>query len=199
MNSVRINNVVEGETEESFVNDLLAPHLQGFSIFATPRLLGGVSTYKAVEYFVCKILKQDQSAYCTTMIDLYALPYLFENHAKDKTLLHLLEKGRFIPYIQAHEFEAILFSDPMILAEALRDIHDGLHELQSIVKSFPTPEDINDSRETAPSKRIRAIYGRAYDKVVYGSLIAEDIGLVKIREKCPHFNQWLTELESLAD
>ena len=65
-------------------------------------------------------------------------------------------------------------------------------------KQFPTPEDINDNSETAPSKRIVKVISQ-YEKVVYGSLIAMEIGLDAIRAECPRFSDWLTRLESLGN
>ncbi|MEO1765387.1 MAG: DUF4276 family protein, partial [Cyanobacteria bacterium J06629_18] len=59
-----------------------------------------------------------------------------------------------------------------------------------------SPEHINDSPVTAPSKRILACCS-GYEKPLHGSLIAIDIGLDTIRKQCRHFNQWLTRLENI--
>ena len=102
------------------------------------------------------------------------------------------------PYVQMYEFEALLFSD--ISKFELHDHWDNEAEkrLQRICDAFETPEDINNSPRTAPSKRLNDIFsGYGNNKTLYGPLIAEDIGLDKIREKCPLFNQWVGELEQL--
>ena len=68
--------------------------------------------------------------------------------------------------------------------------------IDSIIAEFPNPEEINNSSETAPSKRlIKAIPG--YNKIVYGNIIAEQIGLQTIRDKCPLFNEWIKQLEQI--
>lgn len=102
---------------------------------------------------------------------------------------------RFIPYVQMHEFEALLFSEPTVLAAALRcpSLADSL---QAVISECQEPEAIDDHRETSPSKRILRHCPR-YDKVLQGTTAASSIGLSRMRERCPHFNDWLTRLESL--
>ena len=108
-----------------------------------------------------------------------------------------LEAYRVRPYVQMHEFEALLFSD-ISKFELLSDNwnNESQTQLQQICDTFETPEDINDSAQTAPSKRLDAIFP-GYSKISDGLLIAKDIGLDTIREKCPLFNQWIGELEKL--
>lgn len=100
-----------------------------------------------------------------------------------------------------HQFEALLFSDPDIMQEWLSIDEPSIRKgaFQKILTEFKgNPEMINDSRQTAPSKRILEIC-TGYDKVLHSEIILEDIGLTQIREKCPHFNSWLTKLEELGD
>ena len=108
----------------------------------------------------------------------------------------------FIPYVQLHEFEGLLFSDVEQFIRQLIDLYgtsqSKANELREIVNEFPNPEDINDNSNTAPSKRIERIEPE-YHKVIDGTLIAEMIGLNIIRDKCPRFNCWVTKLESLQD
>jgi hypothetical protein len=107
---------------------------------------------------------------------------------------------KFIPYIQRYEFEALLFARPAA-AEALFGV-DISHAIANIADRFHTPEDINDAPETAPSRRLEALFlkhrNERFRKVVDGPLLALDIGLDAIRTRCPRFNAWLTRLESLA-
>jgi len=108
-----------------------------------------------------------------------------------------LDESRIFPYVQQHEFEALLFSDARafsILPYATNDIVDDLVLVRS---RFASPEEINDSPDSAPSKRIKKLIPR-YGKVVAGSLVAGEIGLEKIRAECPRFHEWVTRLESLA-
>jgi hypothetical protein len=100
--------------------------------------------------------------------------------------------GRFVPFVVMHEFEGLLFSDCSAFAQEVGcpQLKD---ELAAIRAGFPTPEDINDSLETAPSKRIRALYPK-YEKVLHGTVVALQIGVDKIEQECPHFSDWLRRL-----
>jgi hypothetical protein len=100
---------------------------------------------------------------------------------------------RFIPYISMHEFEALLFSDPVVLAEK---INVAPQRIEQILAECGSPEEINDSPETAPSKRI-AVLTSGYRKIAMGKTIAESIGIPAMRRNCPHFDQWLTTIEQL--
>ncbi len=103
---------------------------------------------------------------------------------------------RVIPYLQLHEFEALV----MACLPNLEDLYDapdqlaGLARLRTEVASMQ-PEDINDSRDTAPSKRLMSrILG--YSKTQHGPDVIERAGLAHVRSQCPRFNNWLTQLES---
>ncbi|MBM4027097.1 MAG: DUF4276 family protein [Planctomycetes bacterium] len=101
---------------------------------------------------------------------------------------------RFIPYIEMHEFEALLFSDARILAEKTDIDISAIHR---ILDEHGEPEEINDDPQQAPSKQIMAL-NNSYRKVTMGKAIAEAIGIPTLREKCSHFNEWLIRLERLA-
>jgi hypothetical protein len=110
---------------------------------------------------------------------------------------------RFIPYIQLHEFEALLFSNKQIFDDSFTEdeFNDYAH-LVEVFNTFDNPEDINNNKETAPSKRLqRIIKGYKSEKenlkVFYGTLLAQAIGLNAIRAKCPRFNNWITLLENV--
>ncbi len=216
----RVHVVVEGLTEETFVNDVLAPALGWRGVYLTPCCLGrpghrgGNVTYGRVESHVVKLLRQDKGAYCTTLFDLYGLGDGFSGNTpvpKDACRATQIERGlvaaiiaahgddlradiRFIPYIQKYEFEGLLFSDPEKLAHAISQ-PQLQSEFQSI-RGKGTPEDINDSPQTAPSKRILRIYP-PYEKPFDGVLAAKAIGLAVIRRECPRFNAWIERLEAL--
>ena len=69
--------------------------------------------------------------------------------------------------------------------------------LQAVRAQFATPEEIDDSPETAPSKRIQGLVP-GYGKVFMGILGILEIGLAKIRGECRHFDEWLVRLEQTA-
>ncbi len=106
--------------------------------------------------------------------------------------------GRFLPYIQQHEFEALLFSDPSAFEAAIPESAVAIASLMNIRSGFATPEDIDDGPRTAPSKRILSVLP-SYEKATGGPLVAQRIGLPTVRRECPAFNRWVTRLEALGN
>lgn len=100
-----------------------------------------------------------------------------------------------------HEFEGLLFSSPEAIAAVVTTDPEQADELISklagIAAAFPDPELIDDSPETAPSKRLSRLVPR-YRKALHGPAIAQRIGLAQLRVKCPHFAAWISRLEALA-
>ena len=80
----------------------------------------------------------------------------------------------------------MLYSNPQAFAEWFDE--SAVSILQAERNAFSSPEHINDSPLTAPSKRIRNSC-QGYDKPLHGSLLAIDIGLDTIRFECQHFNE----------
>ncbi len=148
----------------------------------------------------------------TTMIDLFAIhsnfPMLQEAERlrrnpreRDEFLEDAfatdIDYRRFIPYIQLHEYEAYLFSDPSHFEFHYDQSEKEIGALQAIANKYSTPELINDGQHSAPSKRIISQFPDYADrKVRIGPVVAERIGLPVIRARCPHFDAWLTRLES---
>ena len=224
---VRLNIIVEGQTEETFVNQILKPHLSCFSIGVSARVVttknkrgtkyrGGLSIYFKAKRDITLWIKQDSNpdVRFTTMFDLYGLPTDFPgyNTAPAKDILYQrvealedalgndISDWRFIPYIQLHEFEALILSDPKQLDTQFENRDDGIARLVTMVSQFPSPEHINDNANTAPSKRIiREIPEYQDSKVSAGPIVAEKIGLSTLRSKCSHFAGWLDKLESLGE
>lgn len=220
MNRVLVS--VEGQTEETFARDVLRKHLWGFGIDIQPVVItthrvkqganfkGGVLSYGKARNEIIRLLNDRNAVAVTTMYDLYHLPQDFPGQntrpaGNGRTKALYLEQafkndigGRhFHPYLQVHEFEAFLFANPVLTSRLFPEKKDLAQKLQNIRKKFPTPEDINDNPMTAPSKRILSLYPR-YEKVLDGTIIALEVGLDTIRKECPHFNEWLTWLESLG-
>lgn len=103
---------------------------------------------------------------------------------------------RFYPYLQLHEFEAMIFVSPRDAALTLMEERKE-REMSKIKKSFHSPEEIDENPDTLPSRRLEKIFP-AYKKTLHGPLILEKIGLEKIRQECSHFNRWITRLEGLV-
>jgi hypothetical protein len=219
----RVYVICEGRTEELFVRELLCEPFLKKSISLIPSKLGrtghkgGNIKPERICFDVLTRLLADKSSFCTTFFDFYALPGDFPGKkdaqfrrdiaAKAQSVQNSLANWlrseidpeplrRFVPYVQMHEFEGLLFSDPDKLAEAVNRPELSA-KFNAIRSNFPTPEDINDSYETAPSKRIGKIFP-GYQKPYNGILTAKRIGLEKIRRECRLFNDWLCRLETAA-
>lgn len=209
--SKRLYIVVEGQTEEEFVKVLLAPYFLQFGIYVYPVIIhtsrghkGGFVNYEHLKNDICRLLKsQGQDVMVTMIVDFFRCPELPEkeiwrvipNHVDrvvemENAINIDINDWRFVPYIQLHEFEALMFASDEGFRKYFND--KELIELQRIIESFENPEEINSSPEGAPSKRLLRIV-QDYDKVVYGNIIALEIGLNVIIEKCPRFKAW-TEL-----
>jgi len=221
---IRVHVICEGHTEEMFVNQLLVTPFSLKGIWLLPAKIGrpghkgGNVSYQRLLVDIKQRLLGDSSCYCTTFLDYYGLPTDFpgktdvgislDSKEKFRLVVESLfgqvtkalgeEAGRrFIPYIQMYEFEALLFSNPQVLADTLQQ--PGLAESFSRIRQqFTTPEDINDSPQTAPGKRIEKLYN-PYDKPVHPLLVAQEIGLEKICRECNLFSDWLKGLEALAN
>lgn len=217
----RLYVICEGQSEEMFANRVLCGHFLTKGIHMIPRLIGkpghrgGNVKYQRMLGDIKLILKNEASAFATCLIDFYGIkefPNIDSIRQEVSTQNKFSEfiacftsqlsndlpedvARRFIPYIQMHEYEALLFANPEKLASALGNKYLQSH-FEQIVNGFPSIEDINDSPETAPSKRIEAVYS-GYKKTLHGVTAAEDIGLDNIRVKCPLFNAWIAQLEKI--
>ena len=214
---IRIRLLVEGQTEEAFVNETLAPHYARQGIYLDAIIVrtslghkGGVVSYAKIRPQITRLCKQDQGAYVSTLFDLYALPQDFPGKTDAALAQHetgarkaaMLERAlaadigqpRFIPNLLVHEFEALLFSNLNAFKTWVDD--DCTVERLLAGTGGRAPEDINDAPATAPSRRILAAMN-GYQKTLHGPLIAIDIGLDTIRARCPHFDGWLKKLEAL--
>lgn len=105
-------------------------------------------------------------------------------------------RNRLFINVLMHEFEGLLFSDPEAIVRVTR-AGKAITELKHIAQSFPCPEDIDNGRNTAPSKRLVSCKAN-YGKIVHGVRIAGEIGLSSIRGKCPHFDFWMMRLENIG-
>ena len=168
---------------------------------------------KGVRKFICNTIKhrQGKNVYFTTLFDLYALPSDFpgkaanvKNAANPTPYVLELENAfrldinyyKFIPNLLLHEYETMLFADPDAFRKSFENCEDAIQELKAIAASEPHIEHINDGKGTAPSKRIiRTIPEYDGRKASAGPDIAAFIGLAKIREKCPHVDGWVRQLE----
>ena len=198
--------LVEGETEEKFVKEILFEHFSAKNIFLHPINLQGVGVYDDIKNQLLSLLKNTSYSLVTTMIDLYACPSNMPNKTEINANMNYIQKveflenafkedinnEKFLPYLQLHEFEALLFSD----VKHFTILSKNISYFENIIRT-KEPEEINDSPSTAPSKRIiQNIPSYEFSKPINGIIIAKKIGLEKMREKCPHFNKWIETIEN---
>ena len=221
---IRLHITCEGQTEQGFVKAVLAPHLAAYGIFTDARCVltskdrrtakeyrGGLISYSKAKQDIRNWIKEDNHPECrfTTMFDLYALPDDFPGYANAQRIADKYKKidalelamqqdmnePRFIPYLQLHEFEALILADPQSLDWEYLEHDQPINRLTKMMNG-KNPELINDGPATAPSQRIVAEIPE-YDKATAGVSVCKKIGLATLRKQCSHFNDWVHILEQL--
>ncbi|MGO8757401.1 MAG: DUF4276 family protein [Terracidiphilus sp.] len=221
---MRLHFVVEGQTEETFVRDILAPEFGAHRIYCDAHRIttgrrkgvvyrGGLIDYLHLRKDLDLWMRQDgaQDSWFTTMVDFYQLPPEFPGFEESKNwsdpyqrvsfleskLKEDIDYWRFIPYVQLHEFESLLFADPSSFSLAFPDIGAGVTTLQEIRDRVGNPELIDEGLDTHPSKQICRVVPQ-YAKASAGPLIAKQIGLPTLRQECQHFAEWISIILSCA-
>lgn len=223
----RLYIIVEGDTEQEFVKQLIAPHLNAKQVWTTPievttkrdrktgqKLAKGGGHWKHWRKDIRNVLlSKADDLRVTSLFDLYGLPEDFPKIDEYRTerdtvaragLLETamgedVEDRRFIPYVQRHEFEALVLSGLDHLGEQLvdADARAGLDALRAELGEL-APEDVNDGKETAPSKRLLARVP-GYNKTTHGPLVTSKVGIDGLKQRCPRFGAWLAKLEALGE
>ena len=212
----RIYILCEGQTEEKFIKQILIPRFQGQQIYVEPVVLptkriasggryrGGLRHYSRIAKEL-RILCNDRSAKVTSMFDYYQLP--MDTPGMDRRSGNLYADIAMIEHaiesdvneknlhvnLMVHEFESLLFSDPECFSMVADN--DAVSQLDSIAKQFSSPEQINSSVDTAPSKRILRIIPD-YKKIMDGIAVAQQIGLDRMTAVCPHFAEWIKWIQT---
>lgn len=209
--------ICEGQTEQLFCNRILKPHLAAHGVTISNPLIahsgGGIVGWNHLRPDILNHHAANNAQIITTFIDYYGiLPrHNFPDWAAAQlepdrpTRMTMLEMAmhvdlpgpvaaQFIPYIQLHEFEALVLVDDTAFATRFTPGRYNAPALAALCTN--PPETINDGLLTAPSKRIEALVPR-YDKKVDGAAIAAVTGLAAIRARCPRFDHWVTTLENL--
>lgn len=207
----------EGQTEESFIREVLYPYFLEMNIFVRPiicttsrtlskKFKGGVSNYDKIKHELIKLCKTHHNEYITTMFDYYAMPKntpginiqdsdIYSQIKKiEKAINDDIGQPNCNFHLMLHEFEGLLFSNPesfKLIAE-----NDVINEIQKIKTKYLTPEHINNSPETAPSKRLEKLIPN-YAKIKNGTLISKEIGIDKILAECVHFRTWIEQIKNL--
>lgn len=210
--------VVEGQSEQEFVNSILRPYFYLHGVFFVVPILirtsrvgrGGFVNYIHLKNTVNALLKENgNDVIITTFVDFFRIPNNLPNYAKCINLKNNSERcskleefididindNRFSSYIQLHEFEALLFSNNKGFESFFTE--EQANKTNKIVNDFDNPEDINSKPETAPSKRMLSIKSD-YNKPIEGNLIALEIGINAMLERCPRFRLWIKKMVDLC-
>lgn len=212
---MRLIIVVEGKTEEEFVNELLRPYFYSFGLYnitaikiqTSKGFKGGFVNYQHLKRDILRLLHEPNTL-VTTFVDYFRIPTSLPNYDNCIKLPQVGDRivcleasmksdigyqDRFIPYIQQHEFESLLFTK----SESFSTYYDSkiVSAIEKIAEQYDNPEDINDNPNTAPSKRLLSIITN-YKKVTDGNLIALETGIEQILAKCPRFCTWIEKLQS---
>lgn len=215
----------EGQTEEKFIKQVVAPHLRMAQIYMKPQTLktsqegsGGAVSFDRLKFYARNALKQNQNGVLSTFLDLYALDTSFPGFHEAslqadvyarvtllETALHAAivdhvgcRPDRFMPHIQPHEFEGLLFSDVTALASIEPSWQRSAANLAKVVADCNGPEHINNGYETKPSRRLEVMLDPTYRKTRHGPLAAERITLPVMERECLHFKGWMERLRGLA-
>jgi len=222
-NCVEVIAIVEGKTEQIFIEKVLAPYLALKNIFMTATQVsktgqkGGDVKFSRTLKDIRNHLKQRPETIVCTFVDYYGIKEWpgvdtlatnsspaeiarIVNQASHAAVLKqcpgLQSESRYIPYFAVHEFEALLFSDSEVLA---KKIGIDVAEINVVLDKYGEPEAINNSPKTAPSKRLDNWCKGKFKKTTAGIAIAEELGISTIRSKCSVFNIWLNQLEALVE
>jgi len=147
----RVFILVEGQTEERFVKDVLAPEFYPLEMFFDVRLLitklvkhgtsfkGGITTYGKFKNDVRRLLAESKGTLATTLVDYYGLPLDFPGmdtrpnappiervaHVERNIRADLGDPANFLPFLALHEYEAWLFSSPDELPRTMTQSETG--------------------------------------------------------------------------
>lgn len=211
----RVIFIVEGDTEISFIQKCIMPYLyqKGFTNpMNAQKIITNRKKNKKGGNVAFEYLKNDiervaatRNVLITTFLDFFRLPTDFPGYTTDslkieqieeavrENISSIIDRAKFLPYIQRHEIEALMYTN-MDGFNYVVDKEESLNKLKEIINQYANPEDINSGSETAPSKRLMKIF--PYQKTTDGEIILEALPINDIRSKCPRFNEWLENLEN---
>ncbi len=229
MNSIDIYIVVEGQTEQTFVRDVLAPYMAHKRIYLRPALLGkpghkgGDIRFERAKNDIGNFLRQRNDTYISTMFDYFRIDSKWPGKSE---ILRQIQHGVTLTAIE----KAKLLEDAthIKIVQSFSDCDSEnrfvsyieMHEFEALL--FSNADILAEKTEIDVSlvRQIIANYDspeeinddpantpskriealkNGYRKIAMGKMISEAIGIEVIRTKCPHFNNWLTKFEHLKE
>jgi hypothetical protein len=206
----------EGPTEEFFVSRILNPNfLSARGKHAVPVKADGLRPFGRVRSDLLDLLRNPE-AKVTTLIDYYAMPPDYpgmphqalppgnksaayaEVARLEAALANAIDNPRFIANYALHEFEALAFAEPLAIDEQRARVGGDsiVNQVRQILATAgDNPELVNDSAQTSPSHRLESLWpANQYQKTVDSIGIVQRIPFPRIRDRCPHFREWLDKL-----
>lgn len=212
----RVIILCEGETEQEFCQKTLQSHFAPKNVSIQPPIIkktgGGLAHWSNIRKQLVNHLRENNNL-VTMLIDFYGIEpkHEFPKWAESLNIqdknerIDFLEKAifedlgkvpNFLPYLQLHEWEALLFVNTLFFEQTFGADIQNIDFLKETLAKNPNPETINDQKDTCPSARLaQCIIG--YDKIVCGNILIENIGLETVRTKNPRFNQWIQKIEKI--
>lgn len=210
--------VVEGDSEKAFVDTVLAPYLYSnglkreLNCFKIKHTKGGVVKYQYLKNDLINCVFEPNTI-LTTFIDYYALPEDFPKFKDAQRIVNKANRLSFLenaiiedleqdkkrefpnlmPYIQLHEFEALVFSSLTAFQNLYEPEEIDFEGLESVMRIHSNPEDINEGSETAPSMRLKSLIP-GYNKIIEGNMIIDENGIEVILKTCPRFRSWIESI-----
>ena len=222
--------VVEGQTENAFVKQVLAPYWSVRGIFVEAPVYrthvdmrsgtihkGGDIRFTRLMRQLGSLLRQRRDTIIANFVGFYGIrqwpaldkiqtgqtpEYISQTlcHAAKEEICHIYPENnpqkRYFPFIAVHEFEALLFSDANILS---KNLNIPLAFIENVLTECANPEAIDNSPQTAPFKRLETWTNGSYIKKIKGISLAQAIGIDKMRNACPNFDEWLKSIEALQE
>lgn len=213
--------VVEGQTEEVFLNEIVQASLgdavwlkpivvrTGQSASGRPRQGGG--GWKHYSQMLRTLCRQPHWDLITTLIDFYGLPKdapvcpCTPSHVssdvcadgRQRAIAGETEDPRLQPFIAVHEFEALVIS-AAAESEQIFGSAKTARTFDALLQRYDgNAEAINDGVNTAPSKRVADII-KGYAKTRDTVPIIREAGLDAALQHCPRFAAWISELRELS-
>lgn len=216
--TARIVLLVEGQTEEAFVNRVLQPYM-GSIAYLTPIVVHtsraadgsayrGGGGWKHYHHQLENLLSQPHWAIVTTLIDYYGYPSDAPQcscsglhiqpecvEARERSIKESFTfDSRFVPFLALHEFETLVIAAGATSPDVLGNSATAQTFRTLVDENLGNAERINNGPTTAPSKRVAgAIDG--YSKVRDGVAILEN-RLEPALAVTPRFHAWVSGLQS---
>ena len=215
----RIHVLLEGQTEEALWHAGLYEELRDRGAHPACTIVqtgvtagggparGGIGNWAKVEDELRKLLTESPAwDVVTTFFDFYGFPKQIPGMAPctstdpyeqvahmERAMAQAIGDPRFVPHLILHETEALVFAAAHHLGACLDRPQLAADLAKQLADAGGNPELVNDSLETAPSKRLLKAFP-GYNKVLHGPQAIQALGWAELRRQCRHLEEWFQRL-----